>query len=131
MKKRAMLIAVALVVGIALAAYAGATKYALDTGPAGTTESGWVIVNNNPQKTIVNFQVDGLPVAAGQQYWAYYLDPPNLVQILGELKVNKKGSGHLNAHVAGGIPSGSYLGVANRDSPLPTSSQVVLFITLP
>ncbi|TET74528.1 MAG: hypothetical protein E3J56_02275 [Candidatus Aminicenantes bacterium] len=104
MKKTAILLAIVMVLGISLVAYAGATKYTLPAGSAATTtESGWVIVNTNPQMTILNFQVDGLPVGSGQQYWAYYKYPGVAPVVLGELKVNKKGSGHLNAHVPGGL----------------------------
>jgi len=127
MKK--LIILLVIILGISLVAYAGATKYTLNQCDQATgTESGWVIVNTNPQMTVLEFQVDGLPVGSGEQYWAYYLPvgaPP--VVILGEIKVNKFGSGHLNARVPGGI-SNFWVGVANRSTTPPpiTSDDVVL-----
>jgi hypothetical protein len=114
MKK--IIILLIIILGISLIAYAGANEYPLEQGcspDVNLNEGGWVIVNTNPQKTILNFHVDGLTVGNGERYWAIGRPvgaPSGDAEIFGELKVNKFGSGHLNVHVAGGI-SDYYIGV--------------------
>ena len=128
MKKIAVLLTIALVLGVSLAAYAGATKYTLTQGSAASgTESGFVVVNFPKEgKAIAQFQVRGL---APGDYWAYYLDPSNPPsEIIGMVKVNKSGSGHLHVMTDEAEPiPGFWLGIANRDSPPPTSSEVILY----
>lgn len=112
MKKTTMLLAIALVVGISLVAYAGATKFTLTQGKAATdTESGFAIVNDDTdeEQTIIQFQVRGM---APGTYWAYYKYPSKFPVVLGQLKVNKRGHGHYHANVP--ILSRWYwLGVSN------------------
>ncbi|GAG30557.1 unnamed protein product [marine sediment metagenome] len=96
MKKVALLLVVALVLGVSAAAHAGTTtRYIFDRGPQATTdgeESGFVILKwVNDGKGLVEFQVRGLDPG---QYWAYVQNVDG-TWIFGELKMNKNGSGHL------------------------------------
>lgn len=105
MKKTGILLALLLVVGIVVVAYAGAINIplVLDKKNSGGDEenpaaSGFVIVNQNPRKTIVEFQVRGL--TPDEDYWAYYYSEtdPGWYEI-GELKMNKFGSGHVHKNM--------------------------------
>jgi len=125
-----LIILLILILGISLVAYAGATKYTLiEYNDSGT--EGWVIVNINPQKTILVFQVDGL--TAGEKYRAFYWDyalPYSGIIEIGELKVNKFGSGHLNVHLPEGISESCQIGVWMSESVI-SPSNVVLYVELP
>ena len=131
MKKTTILLTLVLVVGIALAAWAGATKIDLylDTQQlAGQAEapgaSGFVIVNENPRKTVIQFQVRGL--TAGERYWAYYFAVPGGPhKVLGELKMNNFGSGHLHVNFPGTIASTYWLGVCDTDENPVAANQVL------
>ena len=127
MKK--LIVILVIILGISLIAYAGVTKIDLAQWRAAVEdESGWVIVNINPQKIILEFQVDGLPVG---EYWAYYWDFNSDPVVLGQLKVNKFGSGHLNAHVSEGISESFQVGIADDISVVIGNDQVVLYVNLP
>lgn len=121
MKKTAILLTIALVVGISLAAYAAATQYTLSLGGAKSTpptESGFAIVNDNPQKTVIQIQVRGLPSG---NYYAFYKKIENgshNYYPLGQLKVNKIGSGHLHKNETPRIERPYWIGVLNT-SPAP------------
>ena len=130
--KKIIILSMILILGISLVAYAGATKYELMPHVAAVAdESGWVIVNTNPQKMILNFQVDGLPVDDNQEYWAFYYNyDTKVLEVLGQLKVNKFGSGHLNAHVSEGISENFQVGVANCETGI-GNSDVVLYVIVP
>ena len=118
MKK--LIILLIIILGISLVAYAGANKYELGQHtPAFGTETGWVIVNTNSQMMVLEFQVDGLPLDVNQQYWAFYYNyDTSSLEVLGQLKVNKFGSGHLNAHVSEGISEHFQVGVAVTADPI-------------
>jgi hypothetical protein len=129
MKK--IIILLILILGISLVAYAGATKYTLMEHNGTGSETGWVIVNINPQKTILEFQVDGL--TAGEKYRAFYWDyalPYSGIIEIGELKVNKFGSGHLNVHLSEGISEPCQIGVWVSEDDI-SNSNVVLYVELP
>jgi len=127
MKKIALLLVITLVLGLSVVAHAGATKYTLTQGfSADGTESGFVVVNFPKEgKAIGQFQVRGLD--PNKDYWAYYYDPAQSPEVIGMVKVNKRGSGHL--HVATDeaveIP-GFWLGIADTDTGI-TSADVVLY----
>jgi len=128
MKKVALLLVVVLVLGISVMAYAGATKYTLTLGDAADgTESGFVVVNFPKEgKAIGQFQVRGLD--PDKDYWAYYKEPSKPSEVIGMVKVNQSGSGHLHVMTDEAEPiPGFWLGIANRDSPPPTSSEVILY----
>lgn len=130
MKKIALLLIVALVLGISVMAYAGSTKYILEQGLAASgSESGFVIVHWVKEgKAIGQFQVRGLTPG---DYWAYVEDPPDLPMVLEKLKVNQKGSGHLHVMGDDAEPSdGFWLGIADTDTGI-TSGNVVLVIWVP
>ena len=133
MKK--LIILLIIILGISLIAYAGATKYTLVLGCSSdiaNTESGWVIVNTNPQMTILEFQVDGLVVGEGERYWAIGRPVGSLAgvaKILGELKVNEFGSGTLNVHIPGGI-SDYFIGIENEDKTPPDGCWI-LYVQIP
>jgi hypothetical protein len=129
--KKLLILSILLILGISLVAYAGATKYELiPYKTAGDNTSGWVIVNTNPQKMILEFQVDGLPVDNNQEYWAYYYNyDTKELEVLGQLKVNKFGSGHLNAHVSEGISENFQVGVANCENM--ADGDVTLYVIVP
>jgi len=68
------------------------------------------------------------------QYWAYYAFSTTEVYELGQLKVNKKGSGHLNAHVPEGISEPFQVGVAltaDLDADPIDNDNVVLYVWVP
>ena len=129
MRKTTILLAAVLVVGIALAAYAGATKLMLTAQQGNAGETGFVVVNDaNSQKTIFQFQMRG--GMQGTRYWGYYhLGGSGDTWIsLGEFKVNKKGSGHLHATVTPCLDRPYWVGVSNLDPADPgmsTSNQVM------
>ena len=105
MKKIALLLIVALVLGVSAAAYAGAVKCTFMQGadPITGEESGFVVINwITEDKVIAQFQVRGLD--PNEDYWAYVRDDGDTT-ILGPLKVNKHGSGHLHMVVDPGEPS--------------------------
>ena len=130
MKK--IIILLIIILGISLVAYAGATKLFLDPGCSYTGGSGWVIVNTNPQMTILEFQVDGLAVGESQRYWVIGrpVGAPNEdAEIFGELKVNEFGHGTLNVRVQGGI-SDFYVGIEDDGEP-PHDGCWVLYVQIP
>jgi len=105
MKKIALLLIVALVLGVSAAAYAGAIKCTFIQGADAITgeESGFVVINwITDDKVIAQFQVRGLD--PDENYWAYVKDDGDIT-ILGPLKVNKHGSGHLHMAVDPGESS--------------------------
>jgi len=105
MRKIALLLIVALVLGVSAAAYAGVVKCTFIQGTDAITheESGFVVINwITEDKVIGQFQVRGLD--PDQDYWAYVKDPGGTT-ILGPLKVNKHGSGHLHVVTESGEPS--------------------------
>jgi len=129
MKKTAVLLAIALVLGFSLAAYAGATKYPLTQGDAANgTESGFVVVNFPKEgKAIGQFQVRGL---APGDYYAYYKEKGKASVVIGKIKVNQSGSGHFHAmtdEMERPSEGWVWLGIANRESPPPTSDEVILY----
>ncbi|MBA7492126.1 hypothetical protein ES702_02675 [subsurface metagenome] len=136
MKKTGILLTILLVLGIAVVAYAGAIKVSLypDTANAGALEdpaaSGFVIVNQNKQGAIAQFQVRGL--TPGKQYWGYCYDIAAASFIdIGELKMNKFGSGHLHA-ANGPVPAGNYwFGVSDVDPDGMTAANQVLRMANP
>jgi len=106
MRKIALLLIVALVLGVSAAAYAGAVKCTFMQGTDAITheESGFVVINwITEDKAIGQFQVRGLDPTL--DYWAYVRDAGGTPTILGPLKVNKHGSGHLHVVVDPGEPS--------------------------
>jgi hypothetical protein len=131
MKK--LIVLLIIILGISLVAYAGATKCDLVKHTAAVDdESGWLIVNTNPQKTILVFQVDGLPVGEDIHYYAYYTDGQTIYP-LGELKVNKFGSGHLNVSVSvDDAPSfdSFFIGVSNAET-IPMNGSTVVLVRWP
>ena len=136
MKKTGILLTVLLVLGIAVVAYAGTIKVSLypDTANAGALEdpaaSGFVIVNQNKQGAIAQFQVRGL--TPGKQYWGYCYDIATVSFIdIGKFTMNKFGSGHLHA-ANGPLPEGKYwFGVSNADPDGMTSANQVLRMASP
>ena len=129
MKKIAVLLAIALVLGVSLAAYAGATKYVLDQGTAADgTESGFVVVNFPKEgKAIGQFQVRGLD--PNEDYWAYVRDDGDIT-ILGLLKVNKHGSGHLHVVADPGEPSTPGVEIGITTDGVDASTQI-LYVNTP
>lgn len=124
MKKITALLVIVLAVGIALAAYAGATKCTLQPYLANSGETGFTIVNDaNSQKTIFQFQMRG--GTQGTRYWGYYhLGGSGDTWIsLGEFKMNKAGSGHLHATVKPCLDRPYYVGVSDMDPNLPGMSE--------
>jgi len=139
MRKIALLLIVALVLGISVMAYAGPTKYTLTLtqgdGAVGT-ESGVVILNfpklPGPDMDdfgiiIGRFQVRGLN--PNLDYWVYSQE--NLgeeFELKGKVKVNKRGFGHFVAmtNEAWQDPAEDsfYLGIVNDENP--TDVNVVL-----
>jgi len=119
MKKTAIVLAVLLVVGIAVAAYAGATKLTLTARQGNVGETGFVVVNDaNAQKTIFQFQMRG--GTPGTKYWGYYyLIPGDTWILLGEFKMNNSGSGHLHATVTSCLNRPYWVGVSNFDPAAP------------
>ena len=136
MKKTGVLLTGLLVLGIAVVAYAGAIKVSLypDTNQAGALEdpaaSGFVILNQNKQGGIAQFQVRGL--TPNKQYWGYCFDiAANSFMDMGEFKMNKFGSGHLHA-ANGPLPEGDYwFGVSDVDPDGMAAANQVLIMASP
>ena len=134
--KTSILLAIALILGISLVAYAGAIKVSLsrDTANAGALEDpaarGFVIVNQNKQGAIAQFQVRGL--TQGKQYWGYCYDVTATSFIdIGEFTMNKSGSGHLHA-ANGPVPAGDYwFGVSDVDPDGMSAANQVLRMASP
>lgn len=130
MKKIAVFLAVALVLGISLATYAGAPKFTLLNGPcvrATGEESGFAIVNDaNGQKTVIQIQVRNM--SPGTYY--VYFGTGGVYDTLGQLKLNKLGSGHFHTSVSPVLPRSTngtkyWLGVSDRH---PTKSKADVFL---
>lgn len=137
MKKIAILLTIALVLGISLAAYAGATRYVFDHFYTTITgnESGFAVVNNqtngpNP-KTIIEIQVRGMDPST--PYWGYYhLGGVGDTWIsLGELKINKSGSGHVHAKVTPALSGSFWVGVSQADPATMVLADQVMSVQLP
>ena len=95
MKKIALLLVVALVLGVSAVAHAGITRCIFDLGPKATgEESGFFFFNwVNDGMALGEFQVRGLEPG---RYWAYVEDIRGQTMIFGELKMNEHGSGYLH-----------------------------------
>lgn len=128
MKKIALLLVVALVLGVSAVAHAGITKYIFDEEAPQETgeESGFFILNwVNDGKGIIQFQVRGLEPG---RYWAYAEDINHGTMIFGELKMNKHGSGYLHYVRYDPQPNdeGVWIGIANTDIGVSNANAVLL-----
>lgn len=113
MKKMAIPLVIALVMGVSLAAYAGATKSVLDPSHAEDGTTGFVVINDaDVQKTIFQFQIRG--GGPGKSYWGYYWKDDSYSS-LGKFKMNKSGSGHLHSYVKPPLTPPYYVGVSDKN----------------
>lgn len=115
MKKIAILVAIALALGILLTAYANPVKFELERGtpPPGLNspeingnETGFVIINHTDEgTTVLQFQLRGL--TPDFDYYVYYamwdahnnLITPSPYPTFGPMKVNKFGFGHFHMEI--------------------------------
>jgi len=125
MKKIAVLLAIALVLGVSLAAYAGAKKYVLEPTLAAPGASGFVIIHYvKEEKTIGQIQVRGL--VPGMYEVMVGSGPPG-DPLLGTIEVKKNGSGHLHVVRDDAEPTTDPFTINIVDG----SSNVVLFASIP
>lgn len=86
----------------------GASKLILSQGSAGkdTDANGFIIINHVKEgKTVIQVQVRGLETAG--TYQVFHKAPGMESEVLGELKVNKFGSGHFHGNLDYEIPTGT------------------------
>lgn len=96
MRRTRMAIVVALVLGISLVSYAGATKVDLVPGPDwDSSTTGFMVVNYTPGgavETTIQIQIRGAVGEAVYEVWSGG-------KFFGDFSTNKKGSGHIHINL--------------------------------
>ena len=127
MKKTTMLLAITLVLGISLVAYAGATKVVFFQGPGAVDEhenaSGFAIINETPEddiETVVQIQIRN--AAPNFTYYVW-----SAGESRGSFTTNKRGSGHFHLNLrSGDTPLGTYLSIRSWDGWDAANTNLVL-----
>lgn len=128
MKKTGTLLAVVLVLGISLVAYAGAQKVGFFPGEGYGYEDGkhseaygFVIINRAPTEDVeVTIQIQIRDAAASYEYYVY-----SGGSLLGTFTTNKKGYGHFHCNLPSESKLGGYINIWAGDSISPSVNRIL------